>query len=85
MIFARSRLGRDASSREELAEAICSTLGAALPADLIDERVQLDSALVPAPRESLERFCAAWTACTTMGVSTRCPAWFRAREQIPYA
>ena len=26
-----------------------------------------------------------WTACTTMGVSTRCPAWFRAREQIPYA
>ena len=26
-----------------------------------------------------------WTACTTMGVKTRCPAWFRAREAIPYA
>ena len=26
-----------------------------------------------------------WTACTTMGVTTRHPAWFRAREQIPHA
>ena len=26
-----------------------------------------------------------WTACTTMGVKTRNPAWFRAREQIPFA
>ena len=24
-----------------------------------------------------------WTACTTVGVQTRNPAWFRAREQIP--
>ena len=26
-----------------------------------------------------------WTACTTMGVTSRDPTWFRAREQIPYA
>ena len=26
-----------------------------------------------------------WTACTTMGVTSRDPTWFRTREQIPYA
>ena len=26
-----------------------------------------------------------WSACTTMGVKSRNPAWFRARDQIPYA
>jgi len=26
-----------------------------------------------------------WTACTTMGVTTRHPTWFRVREQIPTA
>ena len=24
-----------------------------------------------------------WTACTTMGVTTRSTAWFRVREQLP--
>ena len=26
-----------------------------------------------------------WTACTTMGVNTRDPTWFRVREKIPSA
>jgi hypothetical protein len=26
-----------------------------------------------------------WTACTTIGVNSRDPTWFRVREQIPYA
>ena len=25
-----------------------------------------------------------WTACTTMGVTTRDTAWFRVREQLPF-
>ena len=26
-----------------------------------------------------------WTACTTMGVTSRDSTWFRVREKIPYA